>query len=85
MLCFTLLFRPGNLSGTQSNSESAVALAISSLDKNNFIHFPLGLVILKTHLSIVEVVVTAKAGYCSHRGEGISAKCLAEVGKAVTQ
>ena len=33
-----------------------VALETSLLDKNNFIHFPLGLMILKTYLSIVVVV-----------------------------
>ena len=45
-----------NLSSTQSNSESMVALATSPLDKNKFIHFFLGLMILKTYLSIVVVV-----------------------------
>ena len=33
-----------------------VALATSSLDKNNFIHLPPGLMILKMYLSIVVVV-----------------------------
>ena len=42
----TLLFRPGNLSYSRGNSESmVVALATSSLDKNNFIRFPPGLIV----------------------------------------
>ena len=40
--------RPPTVVG--SNNESMVALATSSLDKNNFIHFP------KMYLSIVVVV-----------------------------
>ena len=55
MLCSTLLFRPGNKTYTRGNSEAMVALATSSLDKNNFIHFPPGLMILK-YLAIVVVV-----------------------------
>ena len=56
VLCSTLLFKPGNLSCIRSNSESMVVLATCSVDKNNFIHFPPGLMILKTYLSIVVFV-----------------------------
>ena len=33
--CSTLLFRPGSKTDTRSNSESMLALATYSLDKNN--------------------------------------------------
>ena len=59
------LFRPGNLSCTGRNSKSMVALAISSLDTNNFIHFPPGLMILKTYLSTVVVVPVHLCQCCS--------------------
>ena len=78
MLCSTLPFRPANKTYTQRNSESVVAVATSSLDENNFIHFFPGFMILKTYLSIVlfRYTLTVKA----HRGKGISSKRLTGVG-----
>ena len=55
MFCSTLLFRPGNLSCTRSNSKSMVALATSLLDKNNFIHSPTH--DFETYLSFVVVAL----------------------------
>ena len=60
--------------------------ATSSLAKHNVIHFPPGLMILNTYLSIVVFpTLMAKAGFRSHRGKGISSKCLTEVSGAVIQ
>ena len=78
MLCSTLRFRPGNLSCSRRYSKCMVALETSSLDKNNFVHFPPGFMILKMIfplLWLLQYTLKAKAGYCSHSGKGMLSRC----------